>query len=330
MGAIRTDLVYANPRFELCGVYDLNPEAADRIADTYSTQAFGDLESAFTQFGTEAGVDSATTLDGLVIATPTSTHGDYIKTAAENELGVFVEKPVAETPQEIEELYQICEQHDVPLCCGFQRRFDESYRRAAQSVQQGMIGKVSNANIFFGDSPGPSFEFLLEGGNIFHDLSVHDVDFIRWALNDEIESVYACGNSSREELAMCNVQDNATMMMTTTQGSVITLTMSRRAAYGYDQRCEIFGDLGKVNIGNEYETAAIISDKHGDHWSRLKNSFDTRFRNAFENEINAFADTMMEKIPWTVKKEDVIRVQQVAAAAKKSLETSQIVYINKI
>ncbi|VEU45130.1 unnamed protein product [Pseudo-nitzschia multistriata] len=241
---------------------------------------------------------------------------------------MFVEKPIAEIPQEIEELYQVCEQHNVPLCCGFQRRFDESYARAAKSVQQGLIGKVSNAHIFFGDSPGPSFEFLLEGGNIFYDLSCHDVDFIRWALNDEIESVYACGSSSREELAKCNIQDNATMMMTTTRGCVVTLTMSRRAAYGYDQRCEMFGDFGKVSIGNEYETAAIVSDQNGDHLSRLKNSFDSRFHDAFGNEMNAFADTLMEKTPWMVKKEDVISVQKVAAAAKKSLETNQIIYVD--
>ena len=283
------------------------------------------------QFGTKTGSKSlnSTTLDGLVIAVPTSSHGEYIKKAAKSGLGVFVEKPVAESPEEIEELYRVCEHHQVPLCCGFQRRFDNSYVRAAQHVQQGSIGKVSNANIFFGDSPGPPLEYLITGGNIFYDLSVHDVDFIRWALNDEIESVYACGTSSREELAECNIQDNATMMMTTAKGSIITLTMSRRAAYGYDQRCEIFADQGKVNVGNEFETTTVISDKHGEHRSRLKNSFDTRFRDAFTNEINAFADTLKGNVAWPVNKEDVIRVQQVAAAAKKSLETNKIVYLVK-
>ena len=270
---------------------------------------------------------SPTTLDGLVIAVPTSSHGDYIKMAAENGLGAFVEKPVAESPQEIEALYDLCEQHNVPLCCGFQRRFDESYSKAAELVRTGAIGKVSNANIVFGDSPGPSLEFLLEGGDIFYDLSVHDVDFIRWALDDEIESVYARGTSSRKELAECDIQDSATMMMTTNKGSIITLSMNRKAAYGYDQRCEIFGDKGKIHIGNEFETTNMLSDKDGDHWSRLKNSFDTRFRTAFANEMNLFADVLTRKAPWSVKKEDIIRVQQVAAAAKQSLETNQIVNI---
>jgi predicted dehydrogenase len=50
MGAIRTDLVYANPRFELCGVCDVDLEAAERVADTYSvryfaSQWFGELRA---------------------------------------------------------------------------------------------------------------------------------------------------------------------------------------------------------------------------------------------------------------------------------------------
>ena len=265
-----------------------------------------------------------TSLDGVIISVPTSSHGDYIKVAAENGLG-SLEKPVAESPQEIEELYGICEQHGVPLCSGFQRRFDTSYARAAELVRQGALGKVSNAHIVFGDSPGPSLEFLLEGGDIFYDLCVHDVDFIRWALNEEIVSVYARGTSSQKELAAANIQDSATMMMTTDQGSIITLSMNRKASYGYDQRCEIFAEKGKLLVGNEFETTAIASDKDGDHWSRLKNSFDTRFRDAFANEIDSFADVLTGKTPWSVGKEDVIRVQQVAAAAKKSLETNQIV-----
>ncbi len=38
MGTIRTDLVYANPRFELCGVCDMNLDAAEEVAETYSVR----------------------------------------------------------------------------------------------------------------------------------------------------------------------------------------------------------------------------------------------------------------------------------------------------
>ncbi len=60
----------------------------------------------------------------------------------------------------------------------------------------------------------PSREFLLQGGgNIISDCSAHDVDYIRWVLGDEVESVYATGTSSDEELKEKGVIDNATMVM---------------------------------------------------------------------------------------------------------------------
>jgi myo-inositol 2-dehydrogenase / D-chiro-inositol 1-dehydrogenase len=279
-----------------------------------------------------ARVDGATTaLDGLVISVPSRYHGEYIRRAAQHGLGIFVEKPVAESPREIGELYDVCHAHDVPLCCGFQRRFDASYVRAANAVRGGTIGRPISAHIFFGDSPGPPLDFLLTGGNIFFDLSVHDVDFIRWALNGEehIDTVYARGTSSNEQLLMNNVQDNATMMMTTTRGTIITLTMSRNARYGYDQRCEIFGDAGKVHVGNMSETTTVISDAGGDRSSRLHNSYDKRFRDAFANELNAFADALLDGIPWPVTREDAIAVQRVAAAAKQSFETNQVVHLRR-
>jgi myo-inositol 2-dehydrogenase/D-chiro-inositol 1-dehydrogenase len=104
--------------------------------------------------------------------------------------------------------------------------------------------------------------------------------------------------------------------------------LNRYAAYGYDQRCEIFGDKGKVNVGNEFETTTVVSTTGGDHWSRLKNSYDTRFHDAFSNELNAFADTVLMNNPWPVGKDDIIVVQQVAAAAKKYFETNQIVNLS--
>eukprot|EP00536_Pseudo-nitzschia_multiseries_P009810 jgi/Psemu1/288691/fgenesh1_pg.285_\ len=369
MGAIRTELVYANPRFELCGVIDTNREAAETVAENYSTQSFGDLESALERFGTSqssAADDSesntntntntkskSTTLDGLLLATPTPSHGPCIELAAAHGLGIFVEKPVAETPAAIRKLYGICEQHEqrgheqrgrgrhnsvaaVPLCSGFQRRFDPSYRRAANAVRDGAIGAVSGGHVFFGDSPGPSLEFLVEGGNIFSDLCVHDVDFLRWALDDEVSSVVARGTTTsplllrHEEPAVRGIQDHATMLLTFRKGTIVALTMSRNASYGYDQRCELFGANGKrISIGNERETTTVLSDDDGDHASRLKHSFDTRFRDAFAYEVDAFCDTLLHETPWPISQKDVIRAQQVAEAARKSLETNQIVYLDE-
>lgn len=159
-------------------------------------------------------------IDGIIISTPTFTHRKLIRQAADANISVFVEKPVDETADQIRDLFDYANNvRGIHLCCGFQRRFDPSYVAAQQAVtQQGQIGQPIAANIFFADHPRPSREFLLSGGNIFYDLSAHDVDYITATLQDEIVSVYATGTSSDAELQAANVHDNATMVMKTKKG----------------------------------------------------------------------------------------------------------------
>lgn len=125
-----------------------------------------------------------------------------------------------ETTIKIKEIFDVAKDANVSLCCGFQRRFDDTYRAAAQAVHAGQAGNPLVANIFFADHPAPPKEFMLTGGNIFTDLCVHDVDYIRWVLKDEVVSVYATGTSSTGELASAGVHDNATMIMKFQKGEI--------------------------------------------------------------------------------------------------------------
>lgn len=178
-------------------------------------------------------------IDGVVLSVPTPFHTSCIKFAAEHNLAIFVEKPVAESSSEVENLVELCKSQNVPLCCGFQRRFDASYIAAAKKVRSGDIGKPLSATIFFGDDPCPPIEFLKAGGNIFSDLAIHDVNYIRYAMNDEVESVYAEATNSCQELRDIGVHDTAIIVLHFSKGTLVTITLNRRSSYGYDQRCEV-------------------------------------------------------------------------------------------
>lgn len=155
---------------------------------------------------------------GLFCSSPTFTHEQVITEAAHRGLGVFTEKPVDETADKIIKLFEIAERGGISLCCGFQRRFDASYVAMADAVRNGQIGTIITANIFFADHPSPPKEFLLKGGNIFMDLSAHDVDYIMQVLDDDVVSVYATGTSSTDELAAAGVHDNANVLMKFSRG----------------------------------------------------------------------------------------------------------------
>jgi myo-inositol 2-dehydrogenase/D-chiro-inositol 1-dehydrogenase len=162
-------------------------------------------------------------LDGIVCCTPTFAHRQVVEQAADYGWDVFCEKPVDVSAQKIDELFAIAD-GKIQLCCGFQRRFDPSYVDALKKLPS-ILGTPVYANIFFGDHPVPPMEFLLTGGgDIFMDLSAHDVDFILQALPDQhVVSVYATGTSSTPELEQAGVHDNATMVMKFNQGSSIVV-----------------------------------------------------------------------------------------------------------
>lgn len=145
-------------------------------------------------------VEESTGIDGIVLCLPTMLHSEYIKICAKYGLAIFCEKPISMHPNEILELFEFCQDYNVPLCCGFQRRFDESYIAVAETIRRGDIGNPISSQIFFGDSPCPSIEFLRQGGNIFEDLCIHDVDFIRYALRDDVRSVFATSTSTSNKL----------------------------------------------------------------------------------------------------------------------------------
>lgn len=244
---------------------------------------------------------------------------------------MFTEKPVAENAPKIKDLFDACHASNVNLCCGFQRRFDESYMTVQKAVQNGAIGHPIHATIFFGDHPCPPMEFLLKGGDIFYDLSAHDIDYIRWCLdNDDIVSVYATGSSSNKELEEAGVLDNASIILKFKRGTIVNIFMSRSASYGYDQRCEIFGSKGLLTVSNEHQNTASLQNMSGIHLSKLKHSFPQRFHQAYSSEMEKFADLLVLGHAWPITANDCIAVQKVSDAAKLSYETNSVVSLESL
>jgi len=84
-------------------------------------------------------------VDAVVIATPTSTHGEMIRKAAEAGKHIFVEKPLALTMRETEEAIQAVSRRRVVCQVGFMRRFDPAYAEAKRQIDAGAIGSRSTS-----------------------------------------------------------------------------------------------------------------------------------------------------------------------------------------
>jgi myo-inositol 2-dehydrogenase/D-chiro-inositol 1-dehydrogenase len=165
-------------------------------------------------------------------------------------------------------------------------------------------------------------EFLLTGGDVFHDLATHDIDFILSLMDGELPSeVYARGASMEPMLKAAGVMDTATVVLGFPSGLNVSMELSRNASYGYDQRMEVFGSKGNMcAVENSHKVPMVAANSAGIHRSGLSYSFPDRFREAYELELDLFADIIEGKDTPRVTSHDAVMASRVAEAALQSAQ----------
>ena len=313
---------------------DASAESAVSFAAKHDTEPFLDLAAA-----AAAARARGEALDAVWICAPTPAHPALIAEAAGLGCHVAVEKPVAMSTGEIAEAYEVCEAAGVQLQCAFQRRCDDTYEGLRAAVTTGAAGVLRSIRCTFRDHPTPSTAFLLAGGgDPYHDLATHDVDYAlslvkaslalqspaddapEWLAHCPSE-VYAVGSSSDADLKDAGVHDSATILVKWDHsgGAVATFDISRASAYGYDQRCEVWGDSGaRLQVESTHETALVTSDEAGVSESRLSHSFPERFHHAFKAELEAFVNVCRGDAAPRVTRDDAILATLVSEAALQS------------
>jgi myo-inositol 2-dehydrogenase/D-chiro-inositol 1-dehydrogenase len=103
---------------------------------------------------------------------------------------------------------------------------------------------------------------------------------------------------------------------------------SRRAAYGYDQRIEVFGAKGMLRAENVAETTVEQFSAHGTIADRPLDFFLERYADAYRAEMNAFVSSLRNRTAMPVGARDGRQALVLAEAALKSHKTGQPVKID--
>ncbi|MEM6530912.1 MAG: Gfo/Idh/MocA family oxidoreductase, partial [Chloroflexota bacterium] len=173
-------------------------------------------------------------LDAVIVATPTSTHRDIVIAAAEAGKAIFCEKPTALTLAATDEMIAAVEKAGVLFHVGFMRRFDRGCLEAKRQIEAGVIGRPVVIRSIGRDPHRTSLEFAnpAVSGGLIVDMGIHDMDLIRWLMNDDIERVYTESSSMvYPELLDVGDVDNAMISLRFTQGGLGNVEVSRTAIY---------------------------------------------------------------------------------------------------
>lgn len=270
-------------------------------------------------------------VDAVVIATPTSTHAALVEQCITNGKHVFCEKPLDLSLEITKTLLEKAKESGVSLMIGFNRRFDPDFMQARKSISEGKIGNPQIVKITNRDPALPNIEFVKTSGGMFMDFTIHDFDMARYLMGKEVIEVYAKGLVFFDEaIAQVGDIDTALTTLTFEDGTYAVLDNSRKAVFGYDQRLEIFGDKGMIQVDNNLYNRNILYNEHGIHQALPLNTFTERYIHSYYKEMESFIDALLNNKPVPIRNEDVIMATVLAYAAKKSLDEKRPVKISEI
>ena len=272
---------------------------------------------------------AADDVDAVVICTPTNTHADLIETFVRAGKKVFCEKPVDLEVERVRQALAVVAAEGGTLMVGFQRRFDPDFMALKAAIDQGRIGEVEMITLTSRDPGPPPYDYIKVSGGIFRDMTIHDFDVARWLLGEEIATVQAAASVLTDpEIGKLGDYDSVNVILTTASGKQCTITNTRRATYGYDQRIEVHGSKGSVSAENHREANIEIANAEGYLRPPLLNFFMSRYVAAYANEIAAFVSAVADGTTPPTTGEDGLKALELAMAALESVKTGKTIHLS--
>jgi len=270
-------------------------------------------------------------IDAVFLATPTTLHADQIIAALEAGKHVFSEKPLALNLPDCLRVEAVAAKHPrQKAMIGYVRRFDPSYRDAFDKIRAGAIGRPFRARSQTADQNDASGFFVRyagASGGILLDMSVHDIDTVRWLLGAKSAArVFATGTIAvHEGLREVGDVDNAVATIEFTGGEIATIYASRTMAHGHETLTEVVGTTGRLIVGQNPRINRVeISDGHGVR-NECTPTFYERFAEAFLLEAQAFVDVVRGDLPPPLTLADATEATRIGIAVTESLRSRKMV-----
>ena len=270
-------------------------------------------------------------IEAVIICSPTDTHAEYVKQSARQGKAIFCEKPLDLSIETVLEVLEVVRETGVPMMVGFNRRFDANFSKIKELVASKAAGQPHILKITSRDPNPPPISYIKVSGGMFLDMTIHDFDMARYIMGSEVTEVYTKATVLIDpEIGLAGDVDTAIITLTFENGAIGVIDNSRSAAYGYDQRIELFGSKGMVNIDNNHPDNHKYYSKENVSQSLPLNFFMDRYSDAYYREMQAFIDAIRQEEPMPVSGKDGLMSIAIGLAARTSHLEQRAVKISEI
>lgn len=271
-------------------------------------------------------------IDAVLVCSSTDTHAAISIETINAGKHVFCEKPVDHSIEKIQAVADALKEHpDIKFQVGFNRRFDHNFAAIRKAYDDGKIGEAHILKITSRDPEPPNPAYIKVSGGIFLDMTIHDFDMACFLTDSDVEELYV--NSAVLVDPAIGEQgdvDTAIITMKMANGALAVIDNSRKAAYGYDQRAELFGSKGMVATSNDTVSSAVISNADGVTGEKPLFFFLERYMGSFSEEMRQFTEAVINDTEVPVGIHAGLQSVKIGLAARKSVEEHRPVKISEI
>lgn len=208
LGKHHTRLYKQSKTAELVGIYDVNPKTAKEVSADFDVKVFSTIK------------ELADACEALSIAVPATIHHEVAIPLLKQKKHLLIEKPIATTVRDAEEIVTLAEKNNVVLSVGHVERFNP-----VMSFLEKRAGKTRFIEAHrLASYPPPRHGMHRRGTEVgvVLDLMVHDLDIMLHLVDSEVERIDAVGIpvlSKEEDIANARIKFK--------NGCVANITASR-------------------------------------------------------------------------------------------------------
>jgi len=285
------EAIKKNEKANLLCVCDILEERAAEYKDKYGAEAhFTDYRKMLEYYG----------LDVVNICTPSGMHAEMGIAVAQAGKHVIVEKPMALSLKDADDLIEACDESGVKLAVCFQNRFNPPVQKLRRALEEGRFGKLTHASAivrwfrpqdYYDQAPWRGTR-AMDGGCLMNQ-SIHNIDLLQWMMGP-VESVFGY---TATNLRKIECEDVGVAVLKFKNGALGVIEASTTIyPENLEETLNIFGEKGTVVLGgiavNKIETwkFADSTDENGaidQHQQDVPNVYGFGHEALVEDFINA-------------------------------------------
>jgi myo-inositol 2-dehydrogenase/D-chiro-inositol 1-dehydrogenase len=318
------------PEAEVVAVYSRDLKKAEAFAAKHHIpQYYNDIDELLEKSGAEV-VD---------ICLPNFLHHPATMKAAAAGKHIIIEKPLAVTLEQADEMIEACKKANVKLMYAEELCFAPKYERVRHMVKEGAVGDIymlKQGEKHNGPHSDWFYDKNLSGGGVLMDMGCHAIAWFRWMLNNaKAVSVYATmATVYHKGRTVC--EDNSVVIIEFENGVIGVAENSWAKHGGMDDRAEVYGTGGVVYADLFMGNAAVSYSKNGYGYAMEKADttigwsftiFEEVFNQGYPHELRHFIQCVQNDTTPLVTGEDGRAVLEIMYAAYASAAEGKKIYL---